>query len=333
MRFRRAFTLTELLVVIAIIGVLVALLLPAVQQAREAARKVKCQNNLKQLGLALHNYESILGTLPPGAIVSPDGMFVYSNGLVMIFPYLEQGAVASLYDPNLAWFQHPPNVAKQVIPLLICPSNTKQNPFSYPGLAPFGVTSGELYGATDYIFCKGSSDSWCLPVLPGEYRGAFYANRSTRMAEITDGTSHTFLIGEGAGGYHWPLCHGPGCTKPFSGANGRVFANNGWIIGGSGISFLADAGIIQAGIWGCTVEPPNKWPVTDNFIDLPSFPVCDPSYRGKGLYSTSGFRSDHNGGVFFLHGDSSIHFVTQNIDLALYRRLSTIGEGADVQLP
>src|SRR4029453_3122001 len=132
-------------------------------------------------------------------------------------------------------------VAKQVIPSLLCPSNTKQNPFTYPGLAPFGVTTGELYGATDYIFCKGSSDAWCLPILPGEYRGAFYANRATRMAEITDGASSTILMGEGAGGHRWPLCHGPGCLTPFSGAYGRMMAHNAWIIGGPGAHFFPHA--------------------------------------------------------------------------------------------
>jgi prepilin-type N-terminal cleavage/methylation domain-containing protein len=333
MRFRRAFTLTELLVVIAIIGVLVALLLPAVQAAREAARRVKCQNNLKQLGLALHNYESALGCLPPGCIAAPDGSAVYSNGLVMLFPYLEQANLAQLYNPNMPWHIHPPEVARQVIPLLLCPSNTKQNPFTYAGLAPFGVTSGDLYGASDYIFCKGASDSWCLPMIPEEYRGAFYANRGTRLAEITDGTSTTFLMGEGAGGHHWPLCRGPGCTKPFTGPGGPALAYNGWMIGGSGVTFLGDAGIIQAGIWGCTIDPPNKSPVTDNFIDLPNFGDCRPSYLSSKEYSTSGFRSDHASGAFFLNADSSIHFIPQTIDLTLYRRLSTIGEGTDAQLP
>jgi prepilin-type N-terminal cleavage/methylation domain-containing protein len=329
---RRGFTLVELLVVIAIIGVLVALLLPAVQAAREAARKAKCQNNLKQFGLALHNYESVQGCLPPGAIVSPDGSAVYSNGLVMLFPYFDQENLAALYDPKQPWFVHSPDLARMTIPLLNCPANWKQNPFQIVGLSAFGVLTGETFGATDYIFCKGSGDSWCLPMVPPDRRGAFYANKGTRLAEITDGTSSTIAMGEGAGGSRWPLCRGAGCSKPFVGPTGNIAATNAWISGGLGAVFFEQAGILLGGIWGCTVERPNKSPVTDNFIDIGGVQDCRSSFEG-GKHSTANFRSDHAGGVFFLFADGAVHWVAENIDLANYRRLSTISGGETAEVP
>src|SRR5437773_408931 len=122
LELQKAFTLLELLVVIAIIGLLVALLLPAVQAAREAARKMKCGNNLRQFGVALHNYESVHSTLPPGVIVSSDGATTYANGLVMLFPYFEQAGLAGLYNSEQPWYVHSAVVAQTVVPLFSCPS-------------------------------------------------------------------------------------------------------------------------------------------------------------------------------------------------------------------
>jgi prepilin-type N-terminal cleavage/methylation domain-containing protein len=329
---RAAFTLIELLVVLAIIGLLVALLLPAVQAAREAARRTRCKNNLRQFGLALHNYEGTVGSFPPGSIVSDDGSTVYANGLVMLFPYFEQGNLGALYDPKLPWYFHSPDVARTTIPLFNCPSNSKTNPFDIPGFASFGVPVGVTFGSTDYVFCKGAGDAWCLPDLPPSVRGAFYTNRGTRIADILDGTSNTIAMGEGAGGNYWPLCRGAACTTPYSGAHGRVPASNPWITGGLGVSFLEDAGVLVSGIWGCTVERPNKFPVTDSYIDLAGMQDCRSTYEG-GPHSTANFRSDHAGGVFFLLADGSVHFVPNGIDLTTYRRLSAVADGEPAQLP
>ena len=328
----RAFTLVELLVVIAIIGLLVALLLPAVQAAREAARRATCQSNFRQLGVALHNYESAHRTLPPGAIAAPDGSAVYSNGLVMLFPYFEQGNVEKLYDRTIPWPLQPASVAQTVIPILVCPSNAKENPFVIPGFSLFGIPAGDTFGATDYVFCKGATDAWCLPELPAHQRGAFYANRPLSFAAFTDGTSNSIAMGEAAGGTRWALCRGAGCTQPFNGINGKTYANNAWISGGLGAPFLANMGIVLSGVWGCTVEPPNKSPVTDNYIDLASTNDCRCSYEG-GPHSTSNFRSDHTGGLYFLFADGSVRYVNQTTDLTNYRRLGTIAEGAPAEAP
>jgi prepilin-type N-terminal cleavage/methylation domain-containing protein len=328
----KGFTLVELLVVIAIVGILVAMLLPAVQAAREAARRTQCTNNLKQFGLALHSYESTHRSLPPGNIVSPDGSTVYANGLVMLFPYFEQANLASLYDPTQPWFMHASNVAKTAIPLFVCPSNSKPNPFTVTGFSAFGVPVGDTFGATDYVFCKGSGDANCMERLSPAERGAFFTNRGTRLAQILDGASNTIAMGEGAGGGRWLLCRGAGCTIPFNGVHGQVPATNPWITGGLGASFLESAGILVSGIWGCTVEPPNKSPVTDSFIDLAAIHDCRSSANG-GPHSTANFRSDHSGGVFFLFADDSVHFIPERIDLLTYRRLSTIAEGLPAALP
>src|SRR4029078_8237348 len=130
----------------------------------------------------------------------------------------------------------------------------------------FGVLVGTSFAATDYVFCRGSGDSWCLPALPPDVRGAFYANRCVRLAEISDGTSNTIAMGEGAGGKRWLLCRGAGCTMAYRGPQGEVPARNGGIMGGLGAPALKSAGVLVSGNWGSTLERPNKRPVTDTFI-------------------------------------------------------------------
>lgn len=329
---RRAFTLIELLVVIAIIAILVALLLHAVQQARESARRTQCRSNLRQFGLALHTYESSMGRFPPGVISTPDGALVYSNATIMLMPYLEQASLAAAYDQRLPWFLQSPATARIVVPMFVCPSNSKQNPFDIAGLSAFGATVGESFGTTDYVYSKGANDTWCLPDLPPNDRGVFYVNRGTRLAEITDGTSSSLMMGEGAGGPRWPLCRGAGCNVPFSGSHGQVTATNAWLVGSLGNATLQSGGILLSGSWGCTVDPPNKTPVTDCFVDLAQFSNCACSLNG-GPHTTSGFRSDHAGGVTFLYADGSVHFINQNVDLVTYRRLSTVSEGTTIDTP
>src|SRR5262249_11105866 len=155
-------------------------------------------------------------------------------------------------------------------------------------------------------------DGWCMEVLDVAERGAFFCNRGVRLAEITDGTSNTIAMGEGAGGKQWLLCRGAGCTTPFPGVSGNIPASNPWISGGLGASFLQSAGVLFSGVWGCTLEHPNKFPVTDSFIDLGNIHDCRSSKNG-GRHSTANFRSDHPSGVMFLFADGSVHFVMQNI--------------------
>ena len=181
---RAAFTLVELLVVIAIIGVLVSLLLPAVQAAREAARRMSCQNNLKQLGLALHNHESARSHLPSmGDYVN--GGTVYWSMPARLLPYVEQGNLHDLIDFSLP-IAAQPHIARVRVPFLLCPSevNDRERPDG-----PTFVHYPLNYGA--------NAGLWHIMQPPrGMGEGVFVVNRVTRFADITDGTSNTLGMAE-----------------------------------------------------------------------------------------------------------------------------------------
>ncbi|MFN0198018.1 MAG: DUF1559 domain-containing protein, partial [Planctomycetaceae bacterium] len=233
---KRGFTLIELLVVIAIIAVLIALLLPAVQQAREAARRMQCKNNLKQIGLALHNYHDAFLTFP-GGLTQQVGFTwnVYASPFAMILPYIDQANMYNFYNFNLPWLsQSGTNVASRVMPVFACPSATHNNPIDVTLINTlFGGTvpafSANTLGATDYILSKGPNDAWCLynspTPIPSTSLGMFDLVHHTKISAITDGTSNTFAVGEGTGGGRWTVCSGVGCTTPFPNAR----STQGWI--------------------------------------------------------------------------------------------------------
>jgi prepilin-type N-terminal cleavage/methylation domain-containing protein/prepilin-type processing-associated H-X9-DG protein len=180
---RRAFTIIEMLVVISIIVVLVALLLPAVQQAREAARRVQCRNNLMQLGLALRTYETAHGSLPPGSVdvngpVANDGKGYQFGWIVQVLPHLEQSTLFSTFDFSVGIYD--PRNAKIAmnakLPVLVCPSKNQQLPGDYAGChhdveAPIDVDN----------------------------HGVLFLNSRIRPEDIPDGTSHTLFLGETSG--------------------------------------------------------------------------------------------------------------------------------------
>ena len=333
-RGSRGFTLIELLVVIAIIGILVALLLPAVQQAREAARRVQCRNNLKQFGLALHNYESTHRVITPGTVVTANGMEAHASANSLLLPYFEQSPLGDRYDPHVAWWNQTPEVARTVVPVFLCPSNAKPSHVVLPFLVTvFNFPVGDTLATSDYIYSRGTSDALCLPpVFPANVRGMFDVNHVVRMRDITDGTSQTFGVGEGAGGAHWPLCRGAGCTTPWPDPANPQPAGYGWLFGSVSSPIPLPVPYTTSAMWGCTFEPLNKKPVTDSFVDITALADCRASAAG-GPHSVANFRSDHEGGGHFLFGDGSVHFVSENIDRDLYRGLSTIAGNEVISWP
>jgi prepilin-type N-terminal cleavage/methylation domain-containing protein/prepilin-type processing-associated H-X9-DG protein len=186
-RNRRGFTLVELLVVIAIIGILVALLLPAVQSARETARRTSCQNNLKQIALACHNYHDLLNKLPPASTATN---LAGSSGFAAILPHLEQSNLYTLYDFSQG-NSSPVNLAavSQRIPTYICPSNVFARPVPISGCDVNDRAPGT------YAFSTGALDPW------GANNGAIAtaSTPQTNFASILDGTSNTLMVGES----HW----------------------------------------------------------------------------------------------------------------------------------
>ena len=237
-RPRRAFTLVELLVVIAIIGVLVALLLPAIQAAREAARRSSCTNNMKQMGIALQNYHDSLKTFPTGQVITGangGGIGIYAQAHSMLLPYLEESSLANIYNKKNQWYNQSPLVASKVIPFYICPSNAGDNNYFdkifefaivpnlpvYSKGAPSGNSGYILPGQTaaqaaanpylglaitTYAFCKGVNDAWCTrpATVPNVERGMFEVAWQISLRKISDGTSNTIAVGEAATGLGWP---------------------------------------------------------------------------------------------------------------------------------
>jgi prepilin-type N-terminal cleavage/methylation domain-containing protein len=240
-RSRRAgFTLIELLVVIAIIAVLIALLLPAVQAAREAARRSQCRNNLKQFGIAMHNYHDTCRMFPPastvyGTPISPalPGLLQVqhemASGFLLLSPYDEQTAFARAYQWNRAVNSQSVSASTNGIGLTVaeleaasasglyrCPSDTF--PASFPGAA-----GGSPDVPINYALSHGVNDAvcWKESAVPAKERGVFGVNANTRIRDITDGTSSTIAIGEAALGPliatpKWTICRARYCLTPSS---------------------------------------------------------------------------------------------------------------------
>ncbi len=336
----RGFTLVELLVVIAIIGVLVALLLPAVQAAREAARRTQCVNNLKQTGIALHNFLSSRKSFPQGVLLR-GGLNVYAGANTELLPYFEESTLSALYNPNRQWEDQSAQVSAAAIPSFNCPSTSEPDPYYHELLGNF--VDNALYGTTDYAYCKGASDAWCLRLsgtnlvpgnMPSHLRGMFDLQWKVPVKKILDGTSKTMAVGEASGDPHWLVCHRAGCTRNdlVPDGTGKIpHAWMGWIISEPSSSAFYAAGLIASSIYACTIEPMNKFPVTDTFIDLQGLGdlQCRASNQG-GRHSTSNFRSSHSGGCNFLFADGSVSFLNDDIEMAAYQALSTIAGGEAV---
>lgn len=302
----QAFTLVELLVVIAIIGILIGMLLPAVQQVREAARRATCMNNMRQLGIALHNHEGAFAALPPGANFSPMGA-IHDRGsiLIRLFPFIEQGNLFELFNLNAQPdFQLGPDglhLASRVISTYICPSYS--GPLTYPNT----VTGLHDRAVFCYSASKGptahnnspsnSCNLWsawnALALAPynvtDNYAGVFH-RRGERLplSRIHDGTSNTIFFGEVLPTCSWHI------------QRGWAHTNNG-----QGMT--------------STLIPIN-W-INDN-QNHPS--GC---YRPSNWNAEFGFKSQHPGGVMIMMGDASVQFLPATVDFQLFQYLGAKEDG------
>ena len=297
-RTQSAFTLIELLISIAIIGALIAMFLPAVQAARESARRVTCINNLRQFGIGLTSYHDSLGELPssPTAVPEETSLRFEPSNHVLLMPYFEEANLRNTYDSTKSWREQTPEIASTVVPLFVCPSSSDLPVHQFPLLGPLGmnVPSGEHYAVSHYVYSKGATDAWCINGgVDDSLRGPFELNKTTSLPQVTDGTSNTFAMGEGDTGF--PVCHGVGCSAPLGGK----LASQIWMSGEPGYDILVSQGFVVASLYASTNEPLNKTPVTDTAITLSAITDCKSSENG-GLHSTSNFRSSHSGGANFL---------------------------------
>jgi len=314
---RRGFTLVELLVVIAIIGILIALLLPAVQAAREAARRTQCTNNLKQFGLALHNHHDTYKKLP-ASTDDFDGNFPpnHSSATARLLPFMEQGALHDALKANANGGAAPWNVTEVMntgpLAAFLCPSTN--------GTAPVPLGGHENVSRNSYVYSLGDG-LWAQEHPPGSQvyqqvhaRGMFYRDEEKTLAQARDGTSNTAAVSEvvspnrhGSQELHggvanhsaiWTgVAHGypAACmTIPRNPTNPRLFQPAS---SGSWRGLILFMGWTSASGF-TTITPPNS-------------PACAYSGESWGVYPPT---SDHPGGVNVLFLDGSVHFVSETID-------------------
>ncbi len=233
-------------------------------------------------------------------------------------PNFEQAALASVYDFSKQYWDQGDDVVQHRIELFTCPSNGFQL-FGSGKFQEFGLPIGDTFATSDYAYSYGHLDAWCFSLEYAEAEvGAFVAGKGTKLSQITDGLSNTFAMGEAAGGDTWPACLGIGCTQP---TDSIVETSFPWVIGGIPEDIMLPE-IVTSSIYGSTVERLNKWPVTSTMLISASQSDCRSSFSG-GPHTMSNFRSDHPGGGNFLYCDGSVKMIIEDIDLELYRAMST----------
>ena len=295
MILRRAFTLVELLVVIAIIGVLVAILLPAVQTAREAARRTQCINNLKQVALGLHNHHDTQRSLP-AAWADWEGLWseplLATHANVAVLPFLEDKSVADLYDRRVPWNHENNKDLSRLMPASYqCPSNPDAQ-----------QTEPSGFQATDYAYIR-SATNW------EQHQAMFEQNKFRKFREVTDGLSKTIMQYESAGRAAWwvrgvriPEMHAPewfdGRYRAWTGC-----FNSSWL---------------YPVVW--TLDPSGGAPSVTWFAGSEIINV-----------SNMGAYSFHPGGIHVSMADGSVRFVSETIDVEVLSAMSSINGGEVVR--
>lgn len=307
----RGFTLIELLVVIAIIAILIALLLPAVQQAREAARRTQCKNQLKQIGVGLHNYHDVNRVMPPALIgsgrYSGGSIALNTTGWVLLLPYLDQASLHQEYDFNKPSSISSPyglplgggvtnsstnqSVYAHLMNAFVCPSDDFGSPAQTYTPNTTGFYEANGVRRSNYLFASGSHTDYSASF--GAYagdvnRGAFGNDGAARFHDITDGSSNTIVVGESKQ-QHTSSVYGP--------------------------------------YWGAGVHT-----CCHGYTGSQSFHInYDYNGNGSDLQYAWGFGSKHPGGAHFLMGDGAVRFLSETMDFSnAFHPLNRIADGTIV---
>jgi prepilin-type N-terminal cleavage/methylation domain-containing protein/prepilin-type processing-associated H-X9-DG protein len=325
---RSAFSLVELLVVIGIIGVLVALLIPAIQASRAAASRSSCANNLRQLGIAAHNYESAMGHFPVGSVAKEYPLertaawtFYRWSTLAMLTPYLENTAAYNALDLTVPLYAstfnvHPKNVGavKIWVGEFLCPADEIRS-------------LSTDFAPTSYAACAGSGAGGGTP---RNTDGVFFTNSQTRMSQITDGASKTALFSESVLGNPQSENHDPQSEYKFA---FLAPLTDDLCDGASEWNISDPRGFAWVnGEFRCALYNHRRTP-NSTTPDCMGVTIGGPVQTRYTPYGWRSARSRHPGGVNFVLADGSLRFVNESIELTAWLALSTIQGGETEELP